>query len=188
MIPIILVAPIRLPCSLGQFLQGSRIGRNRLVLAICQLLHPILYGVQVLHLIHIFQRGLSPALVLIPPVTGRPALPHRLAVVVYGGGRAAAKVVALLLIQDHIVQMTIVLVGLHVKDPLAGLAALGGDIWNGEQEVGDIVVQREGVARLFPIFTLELSSRNTTILINPILYRIKFQIKLNVTPISGRFS
>jgi len=42
---------------------------------------------------------------------------------------------------------------LQVEDPLAGLAALGGHVGNGQQEVSYVVVQWKGVARLFAIFT-----------------------------------
>jgi len=139
MIPIILVAPVRLRCLLGQLLQWSRPGVDRLGLVIRQ----FVLGVQV-----VVQLGKSPPFVGILPVTWRCTW-----FVLHGRSSAAVVAGALLLVENHFEQVAVLQACLQVEDPLAGLAALGGHVGNGQQEVSYVVVQWKGVARLFAIFT-----------------------------------
>jgi len=139
MIPIILVAPVRLRCLLGQLLQWSRPGVDRLGLIIRQ----FVLGVQV-----VVQLGKSPPFIGILPVTWRCTW-----FVLHRWSSAAVVAGTLLLVENHFQQVAVLQACLQVEDPLAGLAALGGHVGNGQQEVSYVVVQWKGVARLFAIFT-----------------------------------
>lgn len=143
MLPIILVAPVRLRCLIGHLMQRNRPGGDILGLFIRYLGHGPRAGVQL---------GQSPPFEGILPVAWRCSW-----YVLQGRSSAAVVAGALFLVEHHIQEVTVLQARFQVEDPLTGLAALSGHIGNGQQEIRHVVVQWKWIARQFSIFTWRIS-------------------------------